>query len=88
MGSRDNVVSRIEVVMIAKTTSKLRYWTFGLSLVSQVFVAFCIYAKTCHLLILTNVQFVLEKEQQLWSCFRTNPSHAWTNLSMVRQACH
>ena len=44
-----NVVSRIEVVMIAKTTSKLRYWTFGFSLVSQVLVTFCIYAKTCHL---------------------------------------
>ena len=50
MGSRDNVVSRIEVVMIAKTTSKLRHWTYGFSLVSQVFVTFCIYAKTCHLL--------------------------------------
>ena len=45
----DNVVSRIEVVMIAKTTSKLRYWTFGFSVVSQVIVTFCIYAKTCHL---------------------------------------
>ena len=58
MGSRDKkcclhrsvkLDSRIEVVMITKTTSKLRYGTFGFSLVSQVFVTFCIYAKTCHL---------------------------------------
>ena len=53
MGSRDNVVSRIEVVMIAKTTSKLRHWTFGFSLVSQVFVTFAYTPKHVICLILT-----------------------------------